>query len=239
MLKNNTQKIALALTYLNEKLTNQELYDYIIEKISEATTEKEMKLEFTKNSIKITEKKNNDKFQITFEPSIIDFSKITTEYECWNNSHKEQKKISFEQDRTKVKEIEATVYVTETEQINSIQKRVKEKEYLSNQLIYSHKFESETSIDISKNRCGSTEEIIYILPNKSAVKMICTTGEEDYFGQEGINYYKTEYCDEPNFNTREQNKGIYGYGMSNSTNEEFQEFITLWNNECKGIAKKK
>lgn len=40
-----------------------------------------------------------------------------------------------------------------------------------------------------------------------------------------LSYYSTIECDEPDFDTREDNKYLYQYGMCYATEEEYNNFI--------------
>ena len=106
-------------------------------------------------------------------------------------------------------------------------------------MIYVNFFESITNFSVENIKSDVSEVKMYILPNKCAVKMIATIGEEDYFGQKGTCYYRTNYCDEPNFDTKNKNNGIYSYGMANSNIDEFQNIVDMWSKEYKQSVKSK
>ena len=232
-------KVALILSVLNKNLTNRDLYSYIFGHLEFAVEEKYIGTKVFENGIIFSSKKSNDSFKITFEPNIANFSKITTEYSCWNNHHKEIREIIFDDEKISTNESEVTTYVFPDDSISFIEKKISYCEYLNNQLIYKNNFESITDFSIENKKSGATEEKMYILPNKSAVKMIATIGEEDYFGQKGTCYYRTNYCDEPNFDTRNKNNGIYSYGMANSNIDEFQNIVDMWSKEYKQGVKSK
>lgn len=237
--KEKLKKITEMSYHINEKLTNENLLDYIYDKF-ECIIDETFKIkEITNNYLKVIDKKQGSTFEITFKPNIENFTQIGTSYTCWNNQHIENKKIIFNDEKITIDETESTIYIYETGKVSSIEKRINKCEYQNNQLIYSYHFETHAGINLKNKLNGSTIEEMYILPDKSAVKYISRTGEENYFGTKGINYYKTENCDEPDFNTRQKNNKVYTYDFENADKEEYDDFVSTWKKEYKGTAKQK
>lgn len=222
---------------INENLQNKDLYEYIISKLDLATTKECKKINILKNGLYIVYK-NGDSFEITFEPNISNFSKIETNYSCWNNHHEEHKEIEFNNEKITITEFETT-HVFKNKKPSCIMHKINKHDFINNELAHKYSYECETNFDREKKNSGCTEEVIYVLPDKRAAKSISIIGESNYFGNKGTCYCKTNYCDEANFDTRKQNKGIYSYGMSTCSKEDFDYFIDEWKKEYKDKIKEK
>lgn len=239
MLKNNSGKrVAFIASCLNESLQNKDLHDYIFNKFNVATSKSCKDIHVLDNGLKIFNK-NGDIFEIKFEPNISSFSKIITNFSCWNNHCIEHKIFDFDNEKITVTEFETTIYVFENKQLSSVRKNINKRDFINNELVYKYSYTCETDLNIESKHSGSTEEIIYVLPDKRATKLISIVGEENYFGNKGTCYCKTNYCDEVNFDTRKQNKGVYSYGMSTCSKEEYEQLIDEWNKQYKNKVKEK
>ena len=231
-------KIALMLRVMNEKLTNKDLHDYIFDKFN-CIADNTFKLKDSElNEIKAYDKKNNINFEIKFYPNIENFSKITTSYSC-NNQHKEEKEIVFDNEKITVNHSESTINIYDPKNIGSINKITTKNEYINNELIYSYCFKSNTGTNLKNSSDGTSVEELYVLPNKNAVKSICTASQDNYFESTGIKYYQIENIYGHNFNTSQRSDIICEKHIKVIPKEEYQEFIETWKNAYTNKTKKK
>lgn len=232
----NIKRITIMLNILNRRLKNQDLHDYIFDKF-ECIADKTFKIkEISEDRLTAINKKDGDSFEIKFEPTLENFSKIITSYTTWNNYHTETKEIVYDDDLVSITHDESTIYTYPNKKISSLEKLIQKSEYKDNQLIHSYYFKSETGINSKKSVSGATIEEMYVLNDKSAVKF---KGETDTVTTADINYYKTYFCNEPNFNTREESNYTHITNFIGITNDEYKEFISTWEKEHKGFFKQK
>ena len=231
-------KIALMLRVMNEKLTNKDLHDYIFDKFN-CIADNTFKLKDSElNEIKAYDKKNNINFEIKFYPNIEDFSRITTSY-SHNNQHMEEKEIIFDNEKITVNHSESTINIYDPKNISSINKITTKNEYINNELIYSYYFKSNTGTTLNFKTDGARVETIYVLPDKTAVKVTCTTSEDRFFETTGIKCYKIENINGYNFDTTVNRNIIIEKHIETITNEECQQLIENWKKAYTNKTKKK
>lgn len=223
--KNDLNQIKILYKILEEKISNKDILDYILGKIYLAAEDNNIKY-INETGVFILDKKTNDTFLVSIEEK-----QIRTEYTCWNNRHVEKKLISFEEDKIVLNEFETDKIVSSNEkELLSIERRQSTKVYRENQLSYKHTFESSTSLKSEDYDSYSKEVETHIDETKKAVEKTTTVGDFESFYKTETTYAKTDFLDTPPFNSRFQNKGIYIYGMSTCTKEEYDEFINNLNN---------
>lgn len=83
------------------------------------------------------------------------------------------------------------------------------------------------------------EKELYVLENKNAVSRQLVISEENVFFSNfpKIDYSKSNYYANPNYDTRVFNQGVYISGMNQATSEEFETLKKEYLEQNKEITK--
>lgn len=218
--KSILQSIQLLCATLQDRLKNKELLDYFIEKIYYGNEINGIKY-VNETGIYIIDPKTQDTFLLSIEDN-----KIRSEYTCWEGRHTEKKTCIFEEDRIIVHDLQTSkVVLSNSDKLLSVERHESTKIYNSNELTYSNQFDSETHLDEHDYNSYSQQTETYINSKKEAVVKTTSVGDLESLYDTKTTYSKTNNYDVPPFNTHENNRGIYMFGMEYCTKEEYDEFL--------------
>lgn len=231
--KETLEKVQEIGINLRCRLQNKNLLEEIMDKLYSAAKKGNIH-EITDNEVTTIDFQTGD----TFSLSITDDS-ITWEWTCWNGHHQERKKVTFDKEKITLTTIETTNYVKgNTNKPCGSEKKSTIEVYENNELTYKREFESKTETDITDTTSQTYICETYINQERQAVQKQIATGDESAFHPTGIRYAKTSHIEVPPFNTIEKNPGVYMYGMSTATQEEYETFIKTWTEKNNTILKK-
>ena len=208
-------------TRLKERITDTSILESIMEQIKNGVDNNKVDF-YSEDSIMIKEKKGIEYFRLTIEDSTIEFEQTK-----WEGRSTVNTKIEFDGPTTTVTEAEHN-RITTNNLITSFERNVKIKKYQNDELCYEREFTSRTTSNETSNYANDKET--FINKDKQAVRKSTSIAEnEDSMYKTDVEYYQTDSFDAPPFDTSKQTHTVYMYGMSQTTKEEFDEFMKNYN----------
>lgn len=218
--KENLETVQYFYRLLTSRITNKDILEYIMEQIKYGADNNTIAFH-NENEIIVREKNFNETFRLTIGDSTIE-----TEEVKWKGRATITKKIEFDGPITTVTEAEHNRITTDNT-ITSFERVVKVKKYQDDELIYEREFLSRTSSNETSNYANDKET--FINKNNAVRKITSIAENEDSMYKTDVEYYKTDGFDAPPFDTSKQTHTVYMYGMSSTTKEEFDAFMTEYN----------
>lgn len=216
------------LLFLNMKLTNEKLYNKII-----STINNYKKTNYTTNIISGKNKKTKESFKLNID---IENGEIYFENTLYDGSSIEKIYIKFEGEKIVVQTNNFNkVVLGDSNDLSELEKKSKTQIYINNKLRYEKTCEN--SFSLYKNHSGSQFSEIFIGEDNNAIKKSISAGDKEYFHGNEIIYMKSDNYNEPPFNTRVNNKGVYISTMINISKEEYDEIKKQLQNNKKLILK--
>ena len=221
------EKINKIICEIDINVKNLQLYNYIMYTFYSVLNQKKISVLERTNGICLINKSNQDLFEIKFEPSLKKFNKIIIKHLCCEGRCDVIKQIEYNDDAIIVREEQTEkILCNKTKEINCILKKGMERTYINNTLTYQYKFDS--TINFFKDKCllNHSEEDMYISNKKAIRRSYIVKDNIDKKIESHFYYDKTDFCDEQDFNTRENFKKCYCYSMQQTTEEEYNKFIS-------------
>lgn len=234
--KKNLNLVRKMAESIKENILNRSIYDYICQCLDNSLEDNYQVINESQSSVTIKEKKTKNSANISFTPSIESITSISINEVIWNGACEKQTIVEFIDNFILVTKIEVIKYTsTNKKECSAVRKRIIKQTYIDNELRYSYELNGYTPFSITDTQAEAKLSELYIDENSHAVRREIVIRENDELFSNKVNYSYTDYCDEPPFNDRVNNKGIYKYGMSPVTHEVYDEFVK----NQKDILKKK
>lgn len=220
---------------LNASIENRELFS-IIEPYLFNPTENDRYIETcSSNELCIKSKNsNNDIFHLLITPDLDSIENISIKIIFYDGRHEEDTIVQFTEDEGKIvvtKKVVEKIVQGKNLEVVAIRNKTTIKTYIDNQLRYDYEYETETNFKLNNNSAKSTLSETYVDLNGNAVKRVALITNYDFFKDPAtITYYETNNYEAPPFNNRRAG-GVYKIGMSVTTKEVFDDFISSQNNK--------
>lgn len=233
--KNNNKYIEYIdslIEQLRNTLHNSEQLDCIIGKLRYAKQNiTQFNITINGNSFYAYNKDNQDSFSLEITDTDIIIS-LT----YWNNHHHETRAIKYDGPITVVRKDETTHYIMSgTEEPSSTLRKQKVEVYKDNEILYIREYSSETSAKLDSLTSLSTISETYINDQREAIKKTINIGDENAFSKTGVEYFFTPNFEAPPFNDTSCKQKVFMYGMSTTSEEFYNSFLSQFKFNSKAL----
>lgn len=219
------QNIEYVEKLLKINIPNKELYEKVMNSISDYYEMKKLKISINNNNIVINGKKKKDFLNIEIIPGTIILKK--TEYD---GKFKEHLIIKYEGYKTTIYEKKLNQYIYGgTKEISSTSTKIKKRIYNNGELIFISEINDEISSNINNENVFTYTEINRIDKN-TAIKFNNSLEESGMY----ISYEICDKYDEPLYDDSKNDHNYYYTGFNKITSEEY---YNLLNGKQKTITK--
>lgn len=217
MKKVKQKDIKRFITYIDSYVTNEEIFEDIMETINTYINDRNKNLYIDNNKLIGRTKKVKDSFILELEENCMKFIDI-----MYDGRSTKELVLKKENEITIVEVNEINKIVSNKNKTVEIERIFNEKTYVDNQFRHEIKEEHSISTTLEKNISSTHVVELYVDENRKGVTKEFSISDGKSFSDSDIIYRNTDFYYEPPFNTREEDvKRYYMIGMGITTKEEF------------------